>query len=416
MAVFTPPPDTNSAPDHPQSQDIHDKDDNDVKKFYIRPSLGLKLWGPLVPAPDNLSGLYTLISIQSAVGLFALFRLRRLYRLPPPRRIATHAHSDLSFGELPSEMIVNGKTKIRKDIADFPTLNRFSTTHGDIVLAPPPIIPRQSRFISMRKLFWGLFGSLLLSQSLLEVTRLNLLKYDPWYDEMKSVRDKKFFNNIVKYYHEGIDPTKIKVKDAMNGTPLSTNIPEVKQSVALARAQVEAQNPIIKWFGPLEYKPMPFNEYLNRMEFHLDMFEFFQNKRNIRENSIELINSISHRPQSSTDLEDLSESKKLHLQNVEKRLHFLETSSDSIATPAKRRSNAVLSRGVVLPHDTTAAQDIDLDTIRSLYDPWMTLALETSLSIKFIPTTMPSHTTTPNSTDSPAPGPTPKALTHEKTH
>ncbi|CAI1902837.1 hypothetical protein SEUBUCD646_0C00310 [Saccharomyces eubayanus] len=413
MAVYTPPSDTNSNPDHPHSQEEHDKDDNDIKKFYLRPSLGLKLWGPLVPAPDNLSGLYTLVAVQSAVGIFALWRLKRLYRLPPLRRTATHTKSELAFGELPSEMIVKGKTTIRKDIADFPTLNRFSTTHGDIVLAPPPIIPRQTRFITFRKLVWGLFGSLLLSQSLLELTRLNFLKYDPWCDEMKSVRDKKFFNNIVKYYHEGIDPTKIKVKDAMNGTPLSTNIPEVKQSVALARAQVEAQNPIIRWFGPLEYKPMSFNEYLNRMEFHLDMFEFFQNKRNIRENSIELINSIS---QSSAGLEDLSECKKLHLQNVEKRLHFLASSKDATPAPEKRRTNTMLSRGVVLPHDTNAPQDIDLDTIRSLYDPWMTLALETSLSIKFIPTTMPSHTKTPTTTDSPGPGPTPKAITNEKTH
>ena len=190
-------------------------------------------------------------------------------------------------------------------------------------------------------------------------------------------------------------------------------IRDSKQSVALARAQVEAQNPIIKWFGPLEYKPMSFNEYLNRMEFHLDMFEFFQNKRNIRENSIELINSLS---QSSAGLEDLSECKKLHLQNVEKRLHFLASSKDAPTPPEKRRTNTMLSRGVVLPHDTNAPQDIDLDTIRSLYDPWMTLALETSLSIKFIPTTMPSHTKTPAATDSPGPGPTPKAITNEKTH
>ena len=163
-------------------------------------------------------------------------------------------------------------------------------------------------------------------------------------------------------------------------------------------------------------RPMSFNEYLNRMEFHLDMFEFFQNKRNIRENSIELINSISHHPQSSAGMEELSESKKLHLQNVEKRLHFLASSRDSIATPVKERSNTTISRGVVLPHDTNAPQEIDIDTIKSLYDPWMTLALETSLSIKFIPTTMPSHTKIPSTTDSSAPGPTPNALTNEKTH
>ena len=112
MAVFTPPSGNSNSTDHTHTQDDHDKDDNDIKKFYIRPSLGLKLWGPLVPAPDNLPGLYTLITIQSAVGFFALWRLRRLYKLPPPRRIATGTHSDLSFGELPSEMIVNGKTKI----------------------------------------------------------------------------------------------------------------------------------------------------------------------------------------------------------------------------------------------------------------------------------------------------------------
>nr|CAI6406181.1 ASN_HP1_G0005060.mRNA.1.CDS.1 [Saccharomyces cerevisiae] len=41
MAVFTPPSGNSNSTDHTHTQDDHDKDDNDIKKFYIRPSLGL---------------------------------------------------------------------------------------------------------------------------------------------------------------------------------------------------------------------------------------------------------------------------------------------------------------------------------------------------------------------------------------
>ncbi|GAV48572.1 hypothetical protein ZYGR_0K00770 [Zygosaccharomyces rouxii] len=386
MALYTPP-DKSSPPRSQHHETEEGKGDNnreqdDIKKFYVRPSLGLRLWGPLVPASDNKMGLWTLIGIQTAIGTLCLHRIR----------------------------VLRASTKfVSKDIANIPSLNVFSKTHGEMVFNPvhSPLrkpLNSNSRFkqffsspkwTTFKSVVYLLTGTLLLSQSLLEASRLTVLKYDPWYEEARSVRDKKFFNDIIQFYHEGIDPTKVKVKDAASGNVMSTNIPEVKQSVALVRAQAEAENPVIKWFGPIEYKPMSFTEYLDRMEYHFDIYDFLQDKRTLKENQQHLKTQITH-------TEGEVDSIVRHNREVKERTKDLvqnaPAGSMSLSDVA---SQGVPLRGVVLDADQREPDSIDLNEIWSLYDPWMNLALDTSLSIKFLPTVMsPENQANQNQSDS----------------
>lgn len=390
MALYTPPGKSPARSAAETANDKKEDTEDDLNKFYVRPSIGLRLWGPLVPASDNKAGLWTLIGIQSAVGLLCMYRIKRLR--------------------------TSLKT-VRKDIADFPSLNRFSTTHGELVVSPA-ITPVQAtslsvkngvqkasysgtafgassffktsnqgsksggefgRFSTFRQVIYLLTGTLLLSQSLLEICRLKLLKYDPWCEEAKSVRDKKFFNDIIRFYHEGIDPTKVRVKDASSGNVMPTNIPEVKQSVALVRAQSEAENPIIKWYGPLEYKPMSFSEYLDKLEYHLDMLVFLQEKRKLKRGSAEVMQKITH---SSTEVEELTSKNR----ELRRKTYELVSNAPKGSIPRTDRALTYPTRGILMDADCKSPEDFDLQEIWKLYDPWMSLALDTSLSIKFLPT------------------------------
>lgn len=329
-------------------------------KFYTRPSLGLKLWGPLVPSSDNTTGLWSLVAIQTGLGLFLMQRFRKL-----------------------------GKKWVKRDIADFPSLNRFSTTHGDMYMTRH--IPVQfggthsfnirvgtrtgfwysERFRTIRRVTYLLAGTLILSQSMLEVSRLTLLKYDPWVEEAKSVREKQFFNDIVKYYHEGVDSTKFKAKDELSGQSISLNLPEVKQSIAVARAQAQAENLVTKWFGPLDYKPQSFSEFLDKLEYYLNMTDFLNNLR--RQTKNDKINS---------QLVKLEEENKRNRQ----RIHTLMAHAPARAIRTNQEVQDIYAiRKVLLHHDTESPNDIPLTEIWAIYNPWTNLALDTALSIKFFP-------------------------------
>lgn len=386
MALYTPS--DKPSPTRPQRHETDgDKDGNngeqdDIRKFYVRPSLGLRLWGPLVPASDNKVGLWTLVGIQAAIGAL-FFHRTRVFR------------ASMKF--------------VSKDIADIPSLNRFSKTHGSMVLnsvnnpVKKPLNPYSKfkqffsspKWTTFKSVVYLLTGTLLLSQSLLEASRLTILKYDPWYEEAKSVRDKKFFNDIIDFYHEGIDPTKVKVKDASSGNVMSTNIPEVKQSVALVRAQAEAENPIIKWFGPLEYKPMSFTEYLDRLEYHFDIYDFLQNKKRPRENQQPFKAQITH---TGSELDSIV--RRNH--EVRERTRDLFTNMpENQTTISEVASQGFPLRSVIIDVDQEDPGSLDLDELWSLYDPWMNLALDTSLSIKFLPTVMsPENQQDQNQNDS----------------
>lgn len=378
MALYTPP----EGSKNPNANKLAHKDEEDPAGaskdnviFYPRPSLGLRMWGPLVPASDNRAGLWSLVAAQTAVGLLCMKRFRSL-----------------------------GSRVIKRDISDFPSLNRFSTTHGNMYVTRHGATAfggahsfhrrvgartgffHSERFNTFKRVVYLLSGTLILSQSLLETCRLTILKYDPWCEEAKSVREKKFFNDIVKYYHEGVDPNRFKVKDASSGTTLPLNIPEVKQGVAVARAQAHAESIATKWFGPLEYKPMSFSDFLDRLEYYLDMSVLLQNNRTNNVAAEMLTKKISH---SEEELRSLVEN---NVRNRKKAHDLLETAPKN-SIPLTARSSDTFSKGIMLDLDTQRPEDIDLGEIWSVYNPWTDLALDTSLSIKFLPTVvMPEDT------------------------
>ncbi|XDT38719.1 Mgr1-like, i-AAA protease complex subunit [Nakaseomyces glabratus] len=446
MGIFTPPGKSDKRDANEEKPTLlgsNSKDETDVEKFWVRPSLGLKLWGPLVPASDNKTGLWTLVAVQSMVGLLCFYRFKSL-------RIIDRNGALNSVGKpgiRPTSVLVNepkiynsaftqqeavsGKPLVKKDIADFPTLNRFSTTHGDMFvnttnvnrntpsLSAAPVVAspvmssaghqseimakseaknnwksffKSDNWLIFKKVFYLLAGSIILSQSMLEACRLTILRYDPWCEEAKTVREKKFFNNIVKFYHEGIDPTKVKVKDAVSGNIMPTNVPEVRQSVALVRAQTEAENPIISWFGPIEYKPMTFSEFLDRLEYHLDMFEYFQGKRAANETALGFLTGIKTETSNLRDQNAQNRSRILkELKSEDQLSNDLSIKTGNVKIPKgthRHGFSAAANRSIILEEDVAVPEDIDLNEIWTLYDPWLNLALETSLSIKFIPTVL----------------------------
>ncbi|SCU95544.1 LAFA_0G00914g1_1 [Lachancea sp. 'fantastica'] len=373
MGLYSPPDGSKnpSLSKIAHKEDPEKPDDDKSIQFYPRPSLGLRLWGPLVPASDNRTGLWTLVGIQTGIGLFCFQRFRRL-----------------------------GSKIVKRDISEFPSLNRFSTTHGNIYMGShtgttfggthsfhrtgrdaPGGFFQSAKFNAFKRTLYLLSGSLLLSQSLLESCRLTILKYDPWYEEAHSVREKQFFNDIVRFYHEGVDPTRFKVKDAVNGKVLPLNTPEVKQSVALARATTEADSWLISWFGPLEYKPMTFTEYLDKLEYHLEMTDFIRSRHTKEATTLLLGRAVSHKKQELQDLiKKNSETRQL--------VHSLMDSSPKHSIPVSNGPRQTALKGIAFDPSLQDPQDIDLTETWSAFNPWLDLALETSLSIKFLPTVL----------------------------
>ena len=378
---------------------------NELKVFTNRPSLGLKLWGPLVPAADNRRGLWTLLSIQTVVGVYAFYRF---HKLSTTLRVLNKFNNINRYYNLP------------------PSLNRFTS----------PQTALATRFRSNKALAWRKVGALLtgvvlLSQSCLEYCRLMLLPFDPWYDEAKLMRDKKFFNDIVKFYYtkddksmDSIKIVKMVASTSDNGNDSneengdrntedstgnnnnnndrdsleinkkehvrtrSLNADERRQSMAILKAQKEQANPVIKWFGPIDYKPMSFGQYLDLLEYYLSMRE---NLEIGRSNS----NAILIRPDWEEKYLKLCKRNQNWRDQIIKHPYMLPKSNavdpsnstngnlESLTLPTK-----LSARNIFIDSAIESNDKLDLDEIWTLYDPWMNLALDTSLSIKFIPTSV----------------------------
>ncbi|CCE63469.1 hypothetical protein TPHA_0E03800 [Tetrapisispora phaffii CBS 4417] len=388
MTLYTPP-DKNQKDKGDAAKNVDSS--NEPLKLYPRPSLGLKMWGPLVPASDNRVGLWSLVGAQTLIGLFFLRRGWTIRKNVNMRNLAT--------GVSPA---------FKTDISNIPTLNRFSNgpvATGTATTKPSIFASILTRFIkrqptgsrfgarygyqnqqswqgfrSFASLLYLFVGALVISQSTLEIMRLVLLKYDPWYDEAKSAREKKFFNDIVKYYHEGIDPTKIKVKDASSGTALSTNSPQVRQSVALVRAQAENESILTKWFGPVYFKPMSFNDFLDKLEYNLDIQDKIDDKKKSKLISKSIQRKLRHTPDELHNLKVINE------ENRKKTLQLLDLNRGIGESDHQGQKSEHPPRGIIMDDALTSPEEVDLGEMWYLYNPWMNLALDTSLSIKFLPT------------------------------
>lgn len=392
----------------------NDDKNSDSKVFITRPSLGLKLWGPLVPAADNRKGLWTLLSIQTAIGVYAFYRF---HKLSTTSRMSVKFSNNSSYYNLP------------------PSLNRFANPQTTVMATRFQF----SRYLAWRKIGALLTGVVLLSQSCLEYCRLMLLPFDPWYDEAKLMRDKKFFNDIIRFYYykddKSIDSIKI-VKIVNSSSDIKTNqinkngnrntedmsrdddndrnslgseereniqtkalnATELRQSMAILKAQKEQANPVIKWFGPIDYKPMSFGKYLDLLEYYLSMRENLEINRhnNIgnKNNSI-LSNAILIRPGWEEEYTELCKKNQNWREHLLKHSHSLSKinvvdysnsnneNSESSSIPTK-----ALARNIIIDPAMKSKENLDLDEIWTLHDPWINLALDTSLSIKFIPTSI----------------------------
>lgn len=131
---YIPPAGDSSGPNPPTGSSSTITIPNPATFLPKNPSIGLKIWGPLVPASDNKMALFQLTGVQTLLGVWILYRGMQLRN----RRL-------LLVGRP-----VNTETRIRK---------------------------------------WLLVatGSTLVFQSGLEVSRI-ILPYDPWVEELRFYR------------------------------------------------------------------------------------------------------------------------------------------------------------------------------------------------------------------------------------
>lgn len=365
------------------------------RRFTNRPSVGLLIWGPMVPASDNKFGMLILLSIQTILGSFCFSRFRKW------RKDLTASHKmETTWRSARNELVT--LTKI-PSINEIPSLNRFSDTSGS------PMFRRkfQRNFALFRSAFFVLTGIFLLSQSTVEVCRLLLVQSDPWVDQAKMVRNKKIFNDIAEYFGEPIDARKIAVKSVETGNSVSLKSAEIRQTVAILRAQQEQKGWIIKWFGPIEYKPLSLLQYLNKIEYTLNMESLLDQKSRLHalfsnSNFSGKLKDVQRCELNSKrhSLLEVTESDRTHYQEtLQKNLNFkYKIADDKTSLPVAREQNFYLSskmsdfkksnKKIFIDPIIKDKNDIQLKGLFDFHDPWLNLALETALSIKFIPTLM----------------------------
>ncbi|KAH3899556.1 Mgr1p SCDLUD_003834 [Saccharomycodes ludwigii] len=449
MGLYSPP-DKSSSPPSSTDDNIknakspNDADDTETIHFYNRPSIGLRMWGPLVPGSDCRWGLWTLLTIQTFIGYKFL---RKFIKITFP--------------------YMTSNTTVKRNIADIPSLNRFGGKVGDPIYVLQPTSPNavnpintttttnnissatisnlsrfgagtrninrttinnsrnnndkhwftftfkknknqnnennsntDSKYTNFTRVFYFVSGCGLLGQSLLEFLRLTFFDYDPWYEQAKAVREKAFFNDIQKYYREGIDPTKIsvKVKDSKTGKLKDvTSDSGVLSSVAIARATMKQSSFLNKWYGPMDYKPLSFEEYLDRIEHFQEYNDSLHKLRGVNELITASITGDhkSHGSNLSKELE------KLHNVNLKARNSTLKllnnVPANTLGTLQNGDENSTTDSSSfltffqindtvkIIPSMAKNYTNIELSNTWTLNDPWEKLAIETELGIKIIP-------------------------------
>ncbi|CDR47241.1 CYFA0S30e00782g1_1 [Cyberlindnera fabianii] len=237
--------------------------------FYSRPSVGLKIWGPLVPASDNLIALYGLTAFQ---GLFGLMMLRTVRRKWPD-----------------------------------------TTFKG-----------RVTKFVN------AVAGSYVIFNTGLEISRLSL-PYDPWYEEARVARD-------------------------------------------AAKAHGKKVN---WWFGPWDFKPMSFQEWNKKIDRWI-----LEQEGNATRQGVALVGSpeIGKAYEKMREINTNRQSQilsQLRDGSFKETLPHYQTSGGSSQHPDRQ--------GVVFPPGNELKDDVDLDEIWAINDPWELLGRDTDMLVRFIP-------------------------------
>lgn len=248
------------------------------EQFHIRPSVGLKMWGPLVPASDFRPGLFFLTGSQFTIGVLMWVLARRQYGIPKAIR---------------------------------------------------------PRFTTAKMWVNSLAGGYLIFQSGLELSRL-ILPYDPWFDEAL-----------------------------------------VARVVALQKGQK-----ISLWFGPLDFKPMSHQQWLDKLDNWVEkteeQAEIFEAKRDSLGgmHDFKVLNDIL-----LTQYDTLVKNRKENFVNLIKGLEGkrnTETSPDGLI---KFKPLIKIDPKIHNP------DDIDPETADRIYNPWEELKLSIFEQIRYIPMT-----------------------------
>lgn len=99
MGVYIPPP-ANGKGDEKAPSVLAPESMTYSLENLIRgnPTIGLRAWGPLVPASDDKFALFALSTLQVLVGVSLLGRFRRLRRTPGPRTLGSFVDKTLALG------------------------------------------------------------------------------------------------------------------------------------------------------------------------------------------------------------------------------------------------------------------------------------------------------------------------------
>ncbi|KAL6929258.1 hypothetical protein ACO0SA_002598 [Hanseniaspora valbyensis] len=446
MGLYTPPPGEENH-NKPKIEKVdpkeHDDDNNNSNiLFYSRPSIGLRLWGPLVPASDCNWGLWLLTGTQITVGYFFLRRFRvsmknyfmnrpitkQIKDIPSLNRFSQDSTGTIQFTK---QSNVTSLTRNKNSELVQGHFGGAQTFH--IQRSPSKLELFTNKYKSSKwykyighltRFTYLLLGSVLTSLAVLEAMRLLLLDYDPWAEQAKAAREQQFYNDANQYYREGIDPskTRIRVKDPSSGKLIDiTNDDSLRSNIAMARAGVLHNKLFFEWFGPVNMKPFDFNEFLTFIE------QYEMNKEAMKE-------AILANPKRLLKEQDLQNCKKLELaldkQNRDNRETFLNMGTNGmanvtfnglspvndIANQFKINSNNNLetlghqmagavsnttnsSPVVILPPNARDPDHMAFIDTWEANEPWNRLGLDIHMSARFIPSSTVYHSNDENVVD-----------------
>lgn len=250
MGVYIPPNNSDNNGDDSSKTSVWRYFIHNKLAYSPNPSFGLKIWGPLVPSSDNVTGLRILTGFQLFLGMLIL-RRSRLFR--------------------------------NKRLGQLGIPNTFD-----------------KRF---RKWGYGLFGSFLIYNSGFEIVRL-LLPYDPWSEEAKYYKNLALRNgDPVSWWFGSRNYTPMSLQEFLhnfeNWADNKYNLEDINQDVIIINRGNDFPESVVK-VGSLAV--LLNHEKFNQVHQNLQN----QNKstlHNLLENELKDVNELNKAPRIDLILE-----------------------------------------------------------------------------------------------------------------